>query len=325
MELNVLGLADETQRVYLALIRRPRSAAAELARACGVSTTAATRALAALTGCGLAARSGTRPVRYTAAPPEAAVTALIQEHEHRLDAARSLVQRLADAHREATRISHPDIAVELLTDMEEISAAARRLTTQARGQVRAFDRPPYVSRPGSNLEHQVARQRSGVVHRVVYSRAAVAWPGRLSGDILPSVRAGEQARVRTELPLKLVIADDQAALIPFSLAPGGHASAYLVRPSPMLAALEALFEAEWERAVALSAPEQEAAPPEDGPDTETRALLTLLTSGMTDAAIARAQGWSARTTQRRIHRLLSLLGATTRFQAALAASRRGWI
>jgi len=329
MELNVLGLADETQHVYLALVGRPRSAAAELARGRGISTAAATRALADLVGRGLATRSGTRPVRYTANPPEAAVTALIQEHEHRLDAARSLVQRLADAHREATRISRPDIAVELLSDIEEISQAAHRLTAQARGEVRAFDRPPYVNRPGANLEQQVARQRGGVVHRVIYSREAVAWPGRLAGDILPSVRAGEQARVRGELPLKLVICDDQAALIPFSLAPGGHAAAYLVHRSPMLTALEALFEAEWERAVVLAARpgggQDDAAAPEGGPDPETRALLTLLTSGLTDAAIARTQGWSARTTQRRIHRLLTELGATTRFQAALAAARRGWI
>jgi DNA-binding CsgD family transcriptional regulator len=243
------------------------------------------------------------------------------------------VQRLADAHREADRIRHPDIAVELLARREDISEAAHRLTEGARHGVRAFDRPPYVDRPGSNLQQQVRRQRTGVVHRVIYSRDAVGWPGRLLGDILPSVRAGEQARVRTELPLKLVIRDDEAALIPFSLAPGGHAAAYLVHRSPMLAALEALFEAEWDRAVVLGEPalppdrESAAAPAEAAapPDPETRVLLTLLTSGLTDAAIARTQGWSPRTTQRRIQRLMATLGATTRFQAALTAARRGWI
>ena len=42
-------------------------------------------------------------------------------------------------------------------------------------------------------------------------------------------------------------------------------------------------------------------------------------------AIARAKGWSARTTQRRVQRLMSSLGATTRFQASLEAARRGWL
>ncbi|MCT9113851.1 hypothetical protein N4G69_51770 [Streptomyces mirabilis] len=71
---------------------------------------------------------------------------------------------LMDAHREASRISHPDMPVELLTDRTDVIAAVRRLTAEARREVRVFDRPPYVDRP--------------------------------SDDILPSVRAGEQARVR---------------------------------------------------------------------------------------------------------------------------------
>jgi DNA-binding NarL/FixJ family response regulator len=60
-------------------------------------------------------------------------------------------------------------------------------------------------------------------------------------------------------------------------------------------------------------------------DPDGRALLLLLTSGSTDAAIARALGWSQRTTQRRIHRLMTELGASTRFQAAALAARRGWL
>jgi hypothetical protein len=372
MEFNVLGLAEETERVYTALVGHPRCTASELAGVCGGSTAAAARALAALVVGGLATRTAGRPPRFTANPPDVAVTALIQEREHQLDAARSLVQRLAETHREANRISHPDIAVELLTHRDDISQAAHRLTFAARREVRAFDRPPYVDRPGSNLQQQVQRQRTGVVHRVIYSRAAVAWPGRLAGDIMPSVQAGEHARVRGELPLKLIICDDRTALIPFSLAHGGNAAAYLVHRSPMLVALEALFEAEWDRAVALgpaalpsdphgpavSAPAArpiEAAEPAGSgepagsfepagsceptpsarpavpsgpaaaPDPETHLLLTLLTSGLTDAAIARTQGWSPRTTQRRIQRLMTALGATTRFQAALTAARRGWI
>jgi len=337
MELNVLGLGDETERAYTALVGHPRCTASELAGAYGGSTASAAGVLTALVSMGLATRTGGRPPRFTATPPDVAVTALIQEREHQLDAARSLVQRLAETHREAHRISHPDIAVELLTSREDIGEAVRRLTAEARHEVRAFDRPPYVNRPGSNLQQQVQRQRGGIAHRVIYSREAVAWPGRLLGDILPSVRTGEQARVRAELPLKLIIRDDQTALIPFSLAAGGHAAAYLVHRSPMLTALEALFEAEWERAVALDAtatasaavtPSGPAASADSAaapPDPETLILLTLLTSGLTDAAIARVQGWSSRTTQRRIQRLMTTLSATTRFQAALVAARRGWI
>ncbi|MEV5572332.1 hypothetical protein AB0L06_19990 [Spirillospora sp. NPDC052269] len=324
MALDVVGLNAEAEALYAALVPRPRTTASALAAACDLTVSQAGRLLAVLVRDGLAIRSAGRPPLFTAAAPDVAVTALIQEREHRLDTARSLVHRLSELHREAQRINAPDLAVELLDGREDVSAAVRRLYDGARHQVRTFDRPPYIDRPGSNLEHQVQRQRTGVTYRVLYDRAAVAWPGRLLSDILPSVRSGEQARMRAELPLKLLIADDHLAIIPLSLAHGGHSAAYQLHRSPMLTALEALFEAEWDRAVPLTDTVHPIQDPE-GPDAETHTLLTLLASGATDAVISRTQGWSQRTTQRRIHRLMTDLGAATRFQAAALAVRRGWL
>ncbi len=84
-----------------------------------------------------------------------------------------------------------------------------------------------------------------------------------------------------------------------------------------------LFEAEWERGMLLSA----AGPADDepGPDASTRDLLTLLASGLTDEGIARALGWSTRTTQRRIRALMDTFGAGTRFQLGMSAQSRGWL
>ncbi|MEU0187838.1 helix-turn-helix domain-containing protein [Streptomyces sp. NPDC006207] len=325
MDFDVLGFTADAERVYTALVGMPRCTAAEVADACGLTAPAAGKLLSGLVRDGLAVRSAGRPPKFSAAAPDVAVGALIHEREQQLGEARVLVQRLVETHREAARITHPDMAAELLTDRDDISKAVYRLTTGARREVCAFDRPPYVDRPGSNLDGQLERQRTGVTHRVIYDREAVAWPGRLLDDIMPSMRAGEQARMRPELPLKLVISDGRAAIIPFSLAPGGQSAAYLIHPSPMLVALQSLFEAQWERAIPLgeAAPTTSAEPGQ--PDAETLALISLLASGLTDAAIARTQGWSARTTQRRIHRLMTELGAATRFQTGLAAARRGWL
>jgi DNA-binding NarL/FixJ family response regulator len=96
-------------------------------------------------------------------------------------------------------------------------------------------------------------------------------------------------------------------------------AAFVVHGSLLLTLLCALFEAEWERATPL------AAPVPGQPDEEGRRLLTLMASGLTDAAIARSLGWSLRTTQRRIQKVIHGLGATTRFQAGMAAKQRGWL
>ena len=52
-------------------------------------------------------------------------------------------------------------------------------------------------------------------------------------------------------------------------------------------------------------------------------LLTMLSAGMTDEAIARQLGVSARTVQRRISDLMETLGSRNRFQAGVQAVRHG--
>jgi predicted transcriptional regulator len=332
MELGALGLSELDGKVYVSLIGRPHATSAQIAADCQLSAIAAGRALARLAQAGLADRAG-RPVRYAAVAPDEALGALIVERETRLNQARSLVSELMKAHRETLRVGHPDLAVDVLTARDDISALVQRIHAQARVEVCILDRPPYIDRPGSNFGMQAAKQRQGVRHRVIYDGGAIAWPGRLEQDILPSVRAGEQARVRSELPLKLLLADDQVAVIPLSLAPRGEAGAYIVHRSSILVALRALFDAEWERAAPLpdlpaaaqARGAEPAAPGRSAPDEQTRSLLTMLAAGLTDRAIARSLEWSDRTTQRRIQRLMLALGAATRFQACHLAMQRGWL
>lgn len=77
----------------------------------------------------------------------------------------------------------------------------------------------------------------------------------------------------------------------------------------------------WDAVAAnISLPEQEM--PLDGRDVH---ILSLLSAGRTDAAIARQSGISQRTVERRVRALMNQLGAATRFQAGVQAARRGWI
>lgn len=54
-------------------------------------------------------------------------------------------------------------------------------------------------------------------------------------------------------------------------------------------------------------------------------MLILPASGATDKAAGRALGWSERTVQRHVTMLMARVGAQTRFQIAMEATRRGWI
>ncbi|MFD4672584.1 helix-turn-helix domain-containing protein [Lentzea sp. NPDC058450] len=325
MELAVLGLSADEERVYEALVAQPGSTAAALS---DHLSTPVQRTLTALAAKHLVSCSG-RPSRYVAAPPDIAINQLVQLRERELSAARAKVHSLSEVHRSAHRTS-PELVIEQLTDRETIAAAVAHLESEARHQVRVFDTPPYYESPGGEgaarfTQEQITRhQNDGVTHRVIYSLDAVNWPRKLETDILPAVQGGELARTRRSLPIKLIIRDDQDALIPFDLSRSGLQVAYLVRRSPLLTALEALFEGEWAQAAPL-----DVAAPDPGnstlPDDETRALLTMMMAGLTDTAIARANGWSTRTTYRRLQRLMNELGASSRFQAGSLAERRGWL
>jgi DNA-binding NarL/FixJ family response regulator len=128
--------------------------------------------------------------------------------------------------------------------------------------------------------------------------------------------------------MKMIMADDRMAILPISSGNRVLDAAYVVHPCSLLEALATLFEAEWERAVLLRTDtdaDGAALAKPNGPRDDHRRLLGLLAAGLTDEAIARALGWSARTTQRRLQGLMRELGATTRFQAGMAARERGWL
>jgi hypothetical protein len=225
--------------------------------------------------------------------------------------------------RAASQYTHPEQSVEVLIGRNNISNRVVQLHTNVRSQMRAFDKPPYVDTPSDKHPGEENRLREGIRYRVVYDREALAWPGRLVSDIRAGIELGEEARVRSDLPLKMLIADDEVAILPISSTDHAADAAYVIHRSSLLDALCLFFEAEWQRALPIQAWTSE--PVDDQPDPETRQLLELLAAGVTDEGIARALGFSVRTTQRRIQALLTMLGATTRFQAGRSAQARGWL
>ena len=318
---EALGLEPADSAVYVALVGNPRASTGDLATTARPSPAQTRCALVRLTERGLVSRLPGRPVRYLAAPPDAAIGELIGAVESKLWQARDAAQALMETHRAASRYIHPEQSLEVLVGQDTIGRRVAHIENSAKTQIRGFDKPPYVGTPGANVENQGQRLRRGIRYRVIYSRSAVAWPGRLRAGLLATLREGEQARVGPDLPLKMISVDDRMAVIPIS-ASEQTTIAYVIHPSSLLDALITLFEAEWDRGVPLSVdgPVDGAS----GPYEATKDLLMLLASGLTDQGIARSLGWSMRTTQRRIHALMEDLGATTRFQMVMSAKTRGW-
>ncbi|MEU5265845.1 helix-turn-helix domain-containing protein [Amycolatopsis sp. NPDC021455] len=321
--LEPIGLGDADEAIYDALVRRTRATVAELAEDARRSLPVTRRVVRTLVGLGLATRAAGRPTRYVVVPPDRAIEAVLREREAALRDTRRHIGTLMEMYRASTRFAHPGELVEVITGRDEVNERWARMQQDIRVQMRGFDRPPYAAPRGASDSNEVelGLLGRGVKCRVVYDKSAIELPGRID-DIELGMRHGEQARIDGDVPMKLAIADDRLAIIPL-MRPGDPAltASYLIHPSPLLDALIALFEAVWTRSVPVRFGSAE--PGELSPDEAK--LLMLLASGATDKAAGRALGWSERTVQRHVTKLMARVGAQTRFQIAMEATRRGWI
>lgn len=199
------------------------------------------------------------------------------------------------------------------------------LMATAKTEVSVFTKPPYVVPVRQKDVEDVLRSERegisrGVRYRTVYDDAAVdeQFTLTLARD---SIALGEEARLAAELPMKMLLMDHSIGLLPLTTDTPG-AGALIVRPSPLLDALVALFESIWARAVPL-VPGSDSGTGEL--DERTQRVLVLLAGGLKDESIARALGTSRRTVQKHVSLIMAALGARTRFQAAVRARDRGWL
>jgi DNA-binding NarL/FixJ family response regulator len=98
----------------------------------------------------------------------------------------------------------------------------------------------------------------------------------------------------------------------------------IVRHPGLVAGLQDLFDRTWSGARELPWVNGEDDPEEGLAITDSdRRVLAMLASGCTDETAAREIGVSVRHLRRRIARLMTLLGAHSRFEAGVEAARRG--
>lgn len=316
--LRVAGLSELEEQLYRTLLRVRQGSLGQLAAFADRSPVVTRRALHRLESLGLVNRQGT-PSRFVPASPDTAIEALILRRQEELERCRLTAAALAAEYRSAT--SDTADLVELVKG-ESIFHRYVQLLRSARSEVLMFDKPPYIGPADNPLELEVLAR--GIRWRAIYAQEALEIPDRIA-QLRAWHAAGEQARLAANVPLKLVLVDRKTALLP--LTPDGHGAdntAILLQASSLLSTLLMLFDMVWERALPLDAGNR-SDHVVDEPAAEDRLLLQMLTAGLKDQAIARQLDVSLRTARRRLAQLMTTTGATSRFQLALAAVRRGWL
>jgi DNA-binding CsgD family transcriptional regulator len=182
-----------------------------------------------------------------------------------------------------------------------------------------------------SLKRAEAHLTEGVRLRVIHQRAALSHPR--SVEYFRRVEGlGGQVRLRENLPFRLMLVDDRAAVCRLTYQDGPQETLLLQGPH-MLGLLGRLFETTWIDSIPLGdAP----APPEYVSELaraeplpaltgQQQTIMRYLADGATDQAIARFLGITTRTVTRRVNEIYQTLGVQSRFQAGAAARRMGLI
>ncbi|MEU4394339.1 helix-turn-helix domain-containing protein [Kribbella sp. NPDC023855] len=317
-----LSSAEET--LYLALLDTSSLTVDEIAGLLDITSTGVQKATATLEAAGLISRLPGTPYRYCAVDPGIGFAALLAaQHEQARAAeenvgrARAVADQLAERYR-LRGARHPVDLVEVVVGEDAVRQRVYQIQDAAQREVRGIDIPPYLTKPASELTSLAA----GITTRWLYDRSALDVPGKLD-EIAAMAAAGEQGRLIHNAPMKMMISDDQFALIALTSQDTGTVSALVVGPSIFFDGLVRMFESLWSYAVPLRPTDPK--PGADLPTPEDSQLLAMLATGLTDQAIAHRRGVSLRTVQKRVGRLMEQLNAGTRFEAGVRAKARGWL
>lgn len=322
------GVLASDEALYRLLLRHPPLDTAQLAAVAGRPAAEIAPAVDRLADLGLATLLPGAPVRLVATRPDAAVDQLTARWQDQVSGARTAAAALL-AELPVDRRHRPEDQVEILFGRGSVAARFDRLERSVERELLVLDRPPYAQEPAASNRAELEILARGARVRGLYAPEALEVPGAF--DVFEEVvAAGEQARVHTDVPLKLAVADASTAILPFSREAHEMVdSAFVIHEGVLLDALVRLFELLWATAVPVPVPGPW--PPGAGgaagepaaADESDRQLVSLLAAGLKDEAVARRLGVSVRTLNRRVSALMQRLGARTRFQAGLQVARDG--
>jgi DNA-binding CsgD family transcriptional regulator/DNA-binding transcriptional ArsR family regulator len=319
-DLVLLGLDEAAARTYLALLAQGSCAAEVIAELVATPVPTVRAAFAALNEAGLVSLMDSGAVASPVRPGPG-LDMLVRRKETELRQARISA---VDAYESFLRVVGGEPVGHLIEVIggTTVSERIRQLERGTHQEIRGFDSPPYYADADAN-QIELDNLSRGVRYRVVYATAALERADYLADNVLPGVRSGEEARTLPHVPVKLMLFDDDCAVVSQSL-PGEPTdrSALLIRPCSLLSALTGLFEMCWRAALPFDVRDR---PTEQYLQPHERRLLGLLAAGMGDDQAARALGVSRRTLFRYLEGMMARTGAANRFQLALHAARNGWI
>ncbi|MDP3890010.1 helix-turn-helix transcriptional regulator, partial [Nocardioides sp.] len=326
--LDELGLDQNLQLVYLALLGDPAASLTSLQDSVGMSESEVRAALDRLAELALVRWVGNAERGLELVDPELGLKALLTrqraevlDRQRRLEESQLAVERWLNAHgniRERASSS----GVQRIDGLDGVRAKLGELAIECSDSIWSFN--PDGAQTPANLAASrplnSATLERGVGMRAVYldsirndepTRDHVAW----------LLDQGAEVRTVPVLPMRMILVDRRIALVPID-DQSSEEGAFLVTGTGLVAGLVALFLSTWRLAKAFGPHRPRRMDPLS---TQERQALVLWAQGCTDASVARQLGVSERTVRRISEAIAERLGARSRFEAGARAMEMGWL
>jgi HTH-type transcriptional regulator, sugar sensing transcriptional regulator len=269
-----LGLGTNEAKSYISLLERDTMSVTEIARHAKIPRTNAYEALETLLAKGFCISKPGKIRQYSALDPELLyekATHLIDQHfegeiskvrdqqSQILSEQRAARDRLANLARELKPLYHssrsnlnPMDYIEIIKDSFLIHKKFIEIIGEAKEEVLIFSKAPYTG-PKEVLKEQTEKQseplKLGVTIKCIYEipsdKDELEW---WYDDIESSAKMGEKARVARDLPMKMVVVDEEVVMLPMEdpVSSGTSFTAQIIRHRGLAKTLKLSFEALWE-------------------------------------------------------------------------------
>ncbi len=313
--------------LYRALLSEPGSSLGEAASLVGVSPDELDKPAATLVEIGLITSDDGR--HFTAVNPSLAEMSSLGAEELELSARRVAVETRRAAIRQvmpdwtrAVRDQNPQPTVEVVTDPEAARNVLMYYAEHCQREVLSVapGRGPGRIDPRTRTANLYSLGR-GVLTRALYQHVALR--DRATRAYLRELAEnGARIRLAAAVPGRSLIVDREVALLPTPSSDPGLTQFAVVREPRVVAWLVSTFEQLWAEASPLDEVLHHQNPEPEVDETRL-AILRLMADGEKDEAISRRLSISVRTCRRHIADYMAQVGATSRFQAGVTASRNG--
>lgn len=248
--LTEMGLSVNEAKVYLALLKKNSSQAAELAVLSGVPQKMIYYVLQKLMSKGLCTLLPGKVKKYKPIDPGSGIGELITQSEQKIEMTKNMVVELKKQYKDGQNETKPLEFIEVIQNPIQIAEKMVSLERMAKEEVLSFNKRPYAM-ARRNVE-EIGGLEKGIKYRSIYETDEAR--KLISRSVIEMyMKAGEEVRVVPELPMKMMIFDNNVLMFTLesSIVSRTNLTAMIIENSDIVKTMKETFNMYWQKAMTL--------------------------------------------------------------------------